>query len=712
MTHPIAGAHPPPGRPVDDALLEGLTPEQAQAVCHGPGPLLLVAGPGAGKTKTLIHRIARLLATCAAQPWEILAVTFSVRAAGELRLRLADLLGERVARGVTAATFHSICARMLREHAGVVGRTDTYTVYDQTDVRRVIEWLLSDQQRGQIQQALADYGQPASAEVLSEISLAKNRLLSPERYEEHARHAAAPLIAAVWREAEVELQRSNAMDFDDLLAYAVRLLAEHPHRLAFYRQRWRWIVVDEYQDTNEAQSVLIALLAGAGGNVTVVADDDQCLAEGTSVTMADGTHRPIEHVRPGDSVLSAQGGGRHGPSRVTAVRSHRRRDGIAITTAGGRRIVSTPEHIHFAGYRLGLTPQMYLVYLMHQCGRGFRLGTTSVYTNGQVKPMLGLQQRCVQEHADEAWVISTHSSEQDARIAELTTSLRYGLPTIPFTARRRKNYDTGRGIVADQAALNRVFDMLDTKSAASRLLSDEGLSPTHPHHLSQSAEGRRRILVLTLCGGNGAHRLELSGYDPDVLGTLRAAGYTPTFPKRTSPRHWQLSLQRSDLGELLHHAERLAGLVDARIRLRGNVGGSRERPVGSLPLMPAASVRPGMVLATEGGGYDTVVAVERTVIAGRVFDLDVERTHNFLANQIVTHNSIYSFRGAEPRNVLAFGERFPGHARIVLGRNFRCRAEILDAAVACVAHNERRQAKALIAMRGAGGEVARDRLRL
>ena len=107
-----------------DALLDGLTPEQAQAVRHGPGPLLLIAGPGAGKTKTLIHRIARLLHTGAAQPWEILAVTFSVRAAGELRLRLADLLGEQVARGVTAATFHSICARMLREHASVFGRTE------------------------------------------------------------------------------------------------------------------------------------------------------------------------------------------------------------------------------------------------------------------------------------------------------------------------------------------------------------------------------------------------------------------------------------------------------------------------------------------------------------------------------------------------------------------------------------------------------------
>jgi DNA helicase-2/ATP-dependent DNA helicase PcrA len=277
MTHPIADAHPPPACPAADGLLASLTPEQTKAVCHGAGPLLLIAGPGAGKTKTLIHRIARLLATGAAHPWEILAVTFSVRAAGELRLRLADLLGEHVARGVTAATFHSICARMLREHAAVFGRTEQYTIYDPADIRRVIEWLLSDQQRGQIQQALSDHGQPAASEVLAEISLAKNRLLSPDSYEQQARHTAAPLIAAVWREADVELRRSNSFDFDDVLVFAVRLLAEHPHRLAFYRQRWRWLVVDEYQDTSEAQSTLIALLAGAGGNVCCVGDQDQHL---------------------------------------------------------------------------------------------------------------------------------------------------------------------------------------------------------------------------------------------------------------------------------------------------------------------------------------------------------------------------------------------------------------------------------------------------
>ena len=263
--------------PETERLLAGLTPEQAQAVTFGAGPLLLLAGPGAGKTRTLTHRAAYLIASGRAQPWEILAVTFSVRAAGELRLRLADLLGETVARAVTAATFHSVCARLLREHAGVFGRTERYTIYDQGDMRRVIDWLLSDAERGDIQRALADYGQPASAEVLAEISRAKNTLMTPDDYERSAHHPAAPLVAAVWRESERELRRCNAFEFDDLLACAVRLLSEYPHRLQWLRQRWRWLLCDEFQDTSHAQAMLVDLLAGPDGNVCVCGDDDQLI---------------------------------------------------------------------------------------------------------------------------------------------------------------------------------------------------------------------------------------------------------------------------------------------------------------------------------------------------------------------------------------------------------------------------------------------------
>ncbi|HWK28470.1 MAG TPA: ATP-dependent helicase [Solirubrobacter sp.] len=270
------GAHPAPD-PGPDTLLEGLTPEQAQAVRHGAGPLLIIAGPGTGKTRTLTHRVAYLLASGAAMPGDILAVTFSVRAAGELRLRLADLLGEASARGVLATTFHAVCARMLREHASLFGRTDAYTIYDQADLRRVIDALLVDHRREAIQRALARCGQPSAAELERELALAKSRLLTPDAYRSSSRYAAALVVAAVWEAVDDELERCNAFAFDDLLVFAVRLLREHPHRLTLLRARWRWVIVDEMQDTNDAQATLVHLLAGGDGNVTVVGDDDQAI---------------------------------------------------------------------------------------------------------------------------------------------------------------------------------------------------------------------------------------------------------------------------------------------------------------------------------------------------------------------------------------------------------------------------------------------------
>src|SRR3954470_12896913 len=166
MPDPATGARrsrPPEAATMIDTVTAGLTPEQAAAVAHGRGPLLLVAGPGTGKTRTLTHRVAYLLASGRAAPRQILAVTFSVRAAGELRLRLAELLGEQTARGVTAATFHSVCARLLREHADAFGRTEAYTIYDQTDMRRVIERLLTDARDDDIERGLNRCGRPSAA---------------------------------------------------------------------------------------------------------------------------------------------------------------------------------------------------------------------------------------------------------------------------------------------------------------------------------------------------------------------------------------------------------------------------------------------------------------------------------------------------------------------------------------------------------------------
>jgi len=188
-----------------------------------------------------------------------------------------DLLGHERARGVTAATFHSVCARLLRKHAQLFGRTEHYTIYDQGDMRRVIDWILADKERAVVQHALSECGQPGSAEVQGAIALAKNQLLAPDPYAAGSPHPAAAVIAAVWRECEQELRRSNAWDFDDLLAFAVRLLREHPYRLRWIRYRWRWLLVDEFQDVNRAQAELVTLLAGPDGNIAVVADEDQVI---------------------------------------------------------------------------------------------------------------------------------------------------------------------------------------------------------------------------------------------------------------------------------------------------------------------------------------------------------------------------------------------------------------------------------------------------
>ncbi len=276
MPHPLRGTreHALPGH---DHWLAGLTLEQARAVTHGSGPLLVIAGPGAGKTRTLTHRITHLLTASLAQASEILAVTFSVRAAGELRLRLADLLGEDTARGVTAATFHSVCARLLRQHAHLFGRTDSYTIYDQTDVRHVIETVLPDCASEVSRVVGGPVELPPAGELQAAVALAKSRLHTPEQYAAADQHRTGRLLAAVWRACEQELRRSNAFDFDDLLWFAAKLLAEHPDRLEWLRSRWRHVLVDEYQDTNRAQAAIVHLLAGTDGNLVVVGDDDQVL---------------------------------------------------------------------------------------------------------------------------------------------------------------------------------------------------------------------------------------------------------------------------------------------------------------------------------------------------------------------------------------------------------------------------------------------------
>jgi superfamily I DNA/RNA helicase len=451
-------------------LLAGLNPPQRQAVTHPEGPLLVLAGAGSGKTRVLTHRIAWLVHTERARAGEILAITFTNKAAQEMRERVELLLG-RSTRSMWVMTFHAACARILRAEAPRLGYTRQYTIYDQADARRLVKKCIDDLD--------VDPKRFTPAAVHNQISAAKNRLRDAEAYRQLVGSYFEQTVADVFELYERELHRMNAMDFDDLLVRTVNVLELFPEVRARYGAAFRHVLVDEYQDTNAAQYRLLQLVAGDHRNLMVVGDDAQCLAAGTRVLMADGTERPIEHVRPGDEVVGG---------RVTHVfRNAERSLGVRLLTEDGRELVSTPEHAHFAA-------------------------ATSTY----------------------------------------------GRPA----------------------------------------------TTTH------------------------------------ICSTIRA----------------------------------------------------RE-------------VSPGMELQSADGSPVLVADVDHVHLGEPVYDLCVEPTHSFIANGVLTHNSIYGFRGADITNILEFEDAFPEAVTVKLEQNYRSTQTILDAANAVISHNRAQKPKSLWTELGEGDPV-------
>ena len=245
-----------------------LNEAQQQAVAHVTGPMLVLAGAGSGKTRVLTVRLARLIDEHGVDPRHILAVTFTNKAAGEMRARVAQLLGAEP-EGLWIGTFHAVCARLLRREAPLLGFSRAFSIYDEDDVEALVRRLVDD------------LGLPprlyGARGVRHEISRAKNAMLSPEAYAAEAADPYHTNVARVFAAMGAALRRAKAMDFDDLLLHPLTLFAEQPAVLARYRERLRFLLVDEYQDTNRAQYLFLRALAGEGGNVFVVGDDDQSI---------------------------------------------------------------------------------------------------------------------------------------------------------------------------------------------------------------------------------------------------------------------------------------------------------------------------------------------------------------------------------------------------------------------------------------------------
>ena len=257
---------PKPAKPLVD--IDSLNPAQREAVLSTEGPLLVLAGAGSGKTRVLTFRIAHMLGDLGVKPWQVLAITFTNKAAAEMRERLAALIPSGT-RGMWVCTFHAMCVRMLREDADLLGYTGQFTIYDDDDSKRMVR---------DIMQALGiEQKQFPINMIRSKISSAKNAMIGPEDMLKSADSPNDKKAAQVYLELERRLRAANAMDFDDLLVRTLELLRTRPEVLDKYQERFRYISVDEYQDTNHVQYEIANLLAAKYQNLMVVGDDDQSI---------------------------------------------------------------------------------------------------------------------------------------------------------------------------------------------------------------------------------------------------------------------------------------------------------------------------------------------------------------------------------------------------------------------------------------------------
>lgn len=251
------------------SIYDTLNKEQREAVYHTEGPLLILAGAGSGKTRVLTHRIAYLIDEKGVNPWNILAITFTNKAAGEMRERVDQIVGFG-SESIWVSTFHSTCVRILRRHIDLLGYDTSFTIYDADDQKTLMKDVCKYLQ--------IDTKVYKERNLLAAISSAKDELITPEEYELNAAgDFGKQKIAKVYKEYEKQLRANNALDFDDLLVKTVQLFQTQPEVLDYYQERFRYIMVDEYQDTNTVQFKLVSLLAAKYRNICVVGDDDQSI---------------------------------------------------------------------------------------------------------------------------------------------------------------------------------------------------------------------------------------------------------------------------------------------------------------------------------------------------------------------------------------------------------------------------------------------------
>ena len=703
---------------IKSKYFEDLNPKQKEAVLHGKGPLLIVAGAGTGKTTVITRRIANLIESQLAQAEEVLAMTFTEKAAGEMEERVDRLLPFGYL-DLWISTFHSFCEKILKEHGLDIGLPTDFKLLDQTG-----SWVLIRQNLDKFN--LSYYrplGNPTKFihALINHFARCKDEAISPEDYLQYADDIKRNFDDGIFgskavdkkeritqKEIEIEQQRiselagayhiyqrllleNNALDFGDLLNYCLKLFKERPTILNKYRNQFKYILVDEFQDTNWAQYELIKTLAAPENNLTVCADDDQCLPGESKIQIfqkGEVKEKPIKNVRKGEMALTAVGKGHIGISKVNKVfKSKKKARILTLTTENGSKVKVTDNHKMFCFIPRTSRQGIHYVYLMYRQGLGWRMGVTDDL-------ILRLN---LERSADFIIGIKAFSTDREARYYETLWSLKYGIPTSCFQKRR--------GIIIEGKFLKKLYQELDVLSNVIRLAEDFHIDLSSPYHCLNAVyrgNKRRVIINLNMCVRRYRskehvrkgklllfhplinHHVFVETSNAEVLRKMKEAGY----PLRTAKRGRIFKMESADLEKIWRVAKDLEKLTNGIIKVKFDIAIkdnkiSSHRRTRSAIVMPAKNLLLGHYLPIRRGTeifYDRIVKIEEKKEEKMVYDLEIDRTHNFIANGIVVHNSVFRFQGASLNNVLQFKKDFPESKEISIVENYRSTQNILDLA--------------------------------
>lgn len=657
-----------------------LNKEQVEAIKFGSGPLLIIAGAGTGKTTVITERIKYLILSKKAKPSEILALTFTEKAAREMEERV-DVSMPYGYTQMWIMTFHSFCDRILRREALHIGLDPRYKLMTEAESIQLIRKNLFKLELNYFR----PLGNPNKfiSGMLQHFSRLQDEDVSANDYlkwldKKDPDFEKWQELAKAYKAYDEIKVKEGLMDFGDLIVKTLKLFRGRPNILKEYQKQFKYLLVDEFQDTNYAQNELAILLTGKEKNIDVVGDDDQCLPPNSIISTPSGKV-PIRKIRSGTEVVTAVGKGYLSLSKVLKVsKTKKRARFITFITESGKKLEATDNHKMFCmipGRKFGPSGVFY-VYLMFRSGLGWRIGITD-----------DLSQRLKLERtADKIIAIKSCNSLEEARFFETVYSMRYQIPTYPFKPRKR--------MILSEDWLKRLFSEFDTLKGVERLSRDLGVD-LNAHHYTLGAVVRgskeRIKIILKMCSRRNRTKWAKGRFmiSPKVLHEVNIETSSRKIKKilekegmkiSRAKKGWKIRRMFSDLEKAGNFAKKLTILTGGFFEAKFDVG---KRNIFSRQalLMPAGNIFPGMYIPVQRDYevvYERVVDRQEQVRTETVYDLEIERSHNFVADGVVVHNSIYRFRGAAVSNIVQFRKSFPKAKVVVLTKNYRSTQEILD----------------------------------